>query len=465
MKFHLLRLLVLYFFNYSFAKFNDDVSLSDLVPDPLFPDQALRQDYVTLNFNYDDVDETVESDRMFSISKMNRLYKNFLFQGDLVISKEFLKEIVKASSIRGKRQAYRDSNYPKTIWTDEIPYSMHPKMPQKTRRVIRTAIKFWETETCVRFKNAQQRGKNTSHLFFTHQNPGCWSTVGRDVHMKKQVVNVGPGCDQFGVVTHETAHALGIFHEQSRYDRDEFVDIVENRIIDNQKLNFIKIPPQFLSTYDLPYDLGSVMHYAPYEFAKTRKHFTLLPKDLRFMATLGQIDGPSFKDVLLVNKHYKCSDKCKSEISCQNLGYQNPNDCQKCKCPKSFGGRFCEEIEKSSSEICGGTINVTDDLQALMVNFGSMKRVTSRRKCVYHLKANEDRKILLAVKILFGNCIQGCQFNHLLINDRSDLITSGFRLCCSKVEELHFFTYQNFASSEFSTGVHAFQGILVFRSG
>ena len=47
---------------------------------------------------------------------------------------------------------------------------------------------------------------------------------------KKQVINIGTGCEYKGLVQHEILHALGRVHEQSRPDRDFYVRINEANI-------------------------------------------------------------------------------------------------------------------------------------------------------------------------------------------------------------------------------------------
>lgn len=60
---------------------------------------------------------------------------------------------------------------------------------------------------------------------FKGESSGCWSSVGRTGG--PQTINLQlNGClSKKGTALHEIAHALGIFHEQNRYDRDNFVKI------------------------------------------------------------------------------------------------------------------------------------------------------------------------------------------------------------------------------------------------
>ena len=63
-------------------------------------------------------------------------------------------------------------------------------------------------------------------LFFCR----CFSYIGK-VIPNGQDLSIGNGCDDISVVEHEFMHALGFYHEQSRYDRDEYVRIVWENIL------------------------------------------------------------------------------------------------------------------------------------------------------------------------------------------------------------------------------------------
>ena len=51
-----------------------------------------------------------------------------------------------------------------------------------------------------------------------------------------QDFSIGLGCEYPAIVAHEAMHALGIWHEQSRPDRDEYVEVKFENIIPGKYL-------------------------------------------------------------------------------------------------------------------------------------------------------------------------------------------------------------------------------------
>lgn len=74
---------------------------------------------------------------------------------------------------------------------------------QETQRLIRSAVKYWQEHTCLKF---QENGNTRPRVKF-FQGGGCYSQVGRDFGSQEQVISIGRGCEQFGIITHEIAHS------------------------------------------------------------------------------------------------------------------------------------------------------------------------------------------------------------------------------------------------------------------
>ena len=69
----------------------------------------------------------------------------------------------------------------------------------------------------------------------------------------------------FRTIMHEFMHALGLYHMQSRPDRDNYVEIKWDNIQSGKEGNFQKCDSCL--TYDVGYDAKSFMHYRSYYFA------------------------------------------------------------------------------------------------------------------------------------------------------------------------------------------------------
>ena len=71
---------------------------------------------------------------------------------------------------------------------------------------------------------------------------------------------------------HELGHTLGLYHEQNRPDRDQFVEILYNNIkYFSLRKNFDKLPESEVNSLNITYDYQSIMHYS-----KTVSTFSIL---------------------------------------------------------------------------------------------------------------------------------------------------------------------------------------------
>lgn len=136
----------------------------------------------------------------------------------------------------------------------------------------------------------------------------CSSYIGRIGTM--QEVSISHGCDTVGHAIHELGHAIGLWHEHTRHDRDNYIDIKWRNIQKSKTYNFLAY--EHPNMPDVEYDIESIMHYGNIAFAIDKKKPTIeliykpLPTCLRKM---GQRDSISYKDALRVNKMYNCTSK------------------------------------------------------------------------------------------------------------------------------------------------------------
>ncbi|KAK6730025.1 hypothetical protein RB195_006841 [Necator americanus] len=368
----------------------------------------------------------------FSIKKLNEKYNSVLYESDMVLHPDRLMEIVESSVDDEdkrrivKRKAFVDYMYPKTIWTNGVPYSIHPSIVGRALENVVRAIAFWQAETCINF-----RPRTTERQFveFIGNDQGCWSTVGKDDALGRQVVSIGRGCEHFGVTSHELAHSLGVFHEQSRYDRDVAVQLNRNVVDPTLLFNFAKISPRELNTYRLPYDVGSVMHYTPTEFSSYKSIPALTTVDPNLQQTMGQMEGPSFLDVYILNLHYNCQARCPRQLPCRNGGFTDSRNCNRCKCPTGFGGVFCDTVPPSFSKGCGGELIAYEAVRRFDI---TIKQIGQKRtkQCFYHLKAPKGKRLLVNIVRVQARCVEGCWEDGVEFKMTSDPRPVGYRFCC-----------------------------------
>lgn len=179
-----------------------------------------------------------------------------------------------------------------------IPFEFEAGLGNDVRNLINGAITHWEANTGIDFVLRTAENRNNFPDFVVVRNSTrCASFVGRQGG--EQTVWLGANCGLAAAI-HELGHTVGLWHEQSREDRDAFVQINWANITGGMEHNF----NQHITDGDDigAYDYASIMHYGPTAFSSNGRP-TIVPIS-PVTATIGGATGLSGGDIAAVAAMY-----------------------------------------------------------------------------------------------------------------------------------------------------------------
>jgi len=178
------------------------------------------------------------------------------------------------------------------VWEDGIvPYYIDPELQPFVKENVRRAIATWNQAAGISLIEINPFLKDSpeDYLHFTPAS-GCASWIGRQGG--PQSVWTANSCST-GSMIHEIGHALGLEHEHTRPDRDQYISINWNNI-DTERLSNFDISQSDKVNLG-PYDYESIMHYGEYFFSSNgeRTIETLMGDGVQ----IGQREAPSQGDI------------------------------------------------------------------------------------------------------------------------------------------------------------------------
>lgn len=149
------------------------------------------------------------------------------------------------------------------LWPNNtVYYAINSGLSSTSQSRVRGAIEHWEENTNLIFI---ERTNETAYVEFV-PGSGCSSAIG--YRGSRQTINLSSGCS-LGNTIHEIGHTVGLYHEQSRDDRDEFVTVNFGNISSGLENNFQKWSASTSFGADLTptLDFGSIMMYGSFSFS------------------------------------------------------------------------------------------------------------------------------------------------------------------------------------------------------
>jgi hypothetical protein len=178
-------------------------------------------------------------------------------EGDIILGDlSSIEEGVEEDAKEGVARISRTGRWP----GGNVAYAIDAALPNPAR--VRDAIAHWEERTSLRF---HERTAGEADFIQFVDGGGCSSYVGKVGGM--QPVTLNAACTT-GNAIHEIGHAIGLWHEQSRTDRDDYVSINFGNIQAGYEHNFDTITDPGVENGDVArYNFNSIMHYPATAFA------------------------------------------------------------------------------------------------------------------------------------------------------------------------------------------------------
>lgn len=190
-----------------------------------------------------------------------------VFEGDILLPDQMvtIEEIVPVFESTEEAEAYQETHgltaRTQAHWPDGIvTYAIDPNLPDQQR--VTDAIAHWEANTNIDFV---ERTDESNYVYFT-PGSGCSSYVGQIGG--EQNINLADACST-GNTIHEIGHAIGLWHEHSRADRDDYVTVHWDNIQTGRDYNFKTYVEAGWdgAEHTNALDFGSIMMYSPYSFS------------------------------------------------------------------------------------------------------------------------------------------------------------------------------------------------------
>lgn len=157
------------------------------------------------------------------------------------------------------------------LWeSNEIPFHIQPNFTNSDR--IYKAFELFK-DTPIHFVPLAHQ---QDAIVFEEKSGACKSYVGKVGGF--QPIWIGEDCSPADIA-HELMHALGFIHEQNRTDRDTYVDVMWENILEEFKYNFEILPEAMMRVSGTgKFDYDSIMIYPSSSFSKKAGLVTLKSK-------------------------------------------------------------------------------------------------------------------------------------------------------------------------------------------
>ena len=193
--------------------------------------------------------------------------QDYVYQGDIMIPANEINKSPQSIVYKNKEAIPKNKSTGRTsgMWPDNTVYfSINGSLSKKDR--VYDAIRHWESNTSLKFV---ERSGQSNYIYFT-PGSGCSSYVG--MIGGRQNITLSDNCST-GNTIHEIGQAVGLWHEQSRADRNNYITVHFDNVTSGTEHNFHTYDDSGFDgdEYTTSLDFSSIMMYGAYSFSKNGK--------------------------------------------------------------------------------------------------------------------------------------------------------------------------------------------------
>jgi hypothetical protein len=195
----------------------------------LTPDATKSETFQTEEAFFGETGQIEEGTLFGTPISYSKIHNQMVFQGDILLTQEQLSAQETPDAANGRTQgtgrSLKEYRWPNKI----VYYTIDPTLPSQQR--VKDAIAHWQANSPIRFV---LRTTQPDYVTFT-PGSGCSSYVGK--LGGEQYIFLANSCTT-GNVIHEIGHTVGLWHEQTRLDREKYIKILWHNISEGYEHNF-----------------------------------------------------------------------------------------------------------------------------------------------------------------------------------------------------------------------------------
>lgn len=154
----------------------------------------------------------------------------YIFQGDIVFTED---ELIFLNDLKGASLPVW--SFTERLWPEGKVYYKNTSWNLLLRSQVARAIDHWEENTPLEFIDIEDAPEQLNFIEFVSTLNKTNSQVG--MVGRKQLIRIASYQDEYAV-RHEIGHAIGLYHEHSRADREKYIIVDKGNLKDPDDINY-----------------------------------------------------------------------------------------------------------------------------------------------------------------------------------------------------------------------------------